>query len=355
LVRHPTAVIPLKVSLARFGWRTAVLVIPAIILGAVSASTSLPDIKSIPALKLDPVLDLSDHPEAGLPWIGRISLNGEFVFYDAKLRRVMVMPLSGRGGRIIGAYGEGPGEYQSVLDLRLEENGILILDARGRLLEYGWDGRLRRDNKLPRPYEKILGRSRGFTYFVARSISAESYSDKAIVRWREGEDPASLYRRSADVLLTKASSLDGKEMAGGMMTLSEPAFALLEDGFAASAGSRYRIQVLDMAGKDRAEWDIKAPSPEFYGRMFGAFKDTRSAFAIRDIFAFPGFVAVIGNFFLEGKPRLDVFSRDGNRTSSWLIPLTCEAPYSRCQLDTGYLIHFSSDEGTRIFRVLSLL
>jgi len=316
---------------------------------------SLPDLKSLPELKLELVLDLSDHPDAGLPWVGRISPRGEFVFYDARLHRIMIMPFDGRNARTVGSFGEGPGEYQNVLDIRLEENGLFILDSRGRIVEFGWEGSWRRDRRLPRSYEKILGRSGDSFYLVGRDISAESFSDRSVEKWREGEEAVPLLKMRADVLQTKASSLDGKAMAGGTFTLSEPALALMDDGFAASDGPDYRIRLFDSRGKARSAWGVKSPKPEFFGRMFGMYNGKRSAYAIRDIFPLSGAVAVVGNFFRDGKPRMDVFDRAGKRTSSWVIPLSCEAPFSRCQIEAGFLIHFSSDEGTRVFRIMSRL
>jgi len=316
---------------------------------------SLPNLKSLPELKLELVLDLSDRPDVGLPWVGRISPRGEFVFYDVRLHRIMVMPFDGRNGRAVGSFGEGPGEYQNVLDIRLEENALFILDSRGRIVEFGWDGSWRRDRRLPRSYEKILGRSGDFFYLVGRDISPESFSDKIVVKWREGEEAVLLLKMRADVLQTKASTPDGKALAGGMFTLSEPAFALTDNGFAASDGPDYRIRLFDSSGKARSAWEVASPKPEFFGRMFGMYNGKRSAYAVREIFPLPGAVAVVGNFFRDGKPRMDVFDRAGKRTSSWVIPLSCEAPYSRCQIEGEYLIHFSSEEGTRLFRMISRL
>jgi hypothetical protein len=344
-----------RILFLRIGALFAAGLSAALFPGAALASEILPDIKSLPELKLELVLDLSDHSDVGLPWAGRISPRGDFVFFDVQLRRVMIMPFSGRGGRTIGSFGEGPGEYQNVLDIRLEDDGILILDSRGRLIEFGWEGRWKRERKLPGVYDKILGRIGEDVYLSGRIISPESFFDKAVVKWREGEKAVPLFKMSSDAIRTQASTLDGKSMTGGMFTLSEPAFAFLENGFAAAADSRYRILHFDPAGKERSSWEVKAPDPEYYGRMFGMYNGKRSAYAVRDMFPLPGAVAVVGNFFRDGKPRLDVFDRTGKRTSSWVIPLSCEAPYCRCQIEGEYLIHFSSEEGTRIYRMISRL
>lgn len=339
-------------------FQTAVLAFASIaaFLGAVQASQSLPPIKSLPELKLELVLDLTDHPDVGLPTAGRISLRGEFVFYDARLRKVMIMPLDGRGVRAVGSFGMGPGEYQQVQDIRVDENGILVLDVRGRLIEYDWDGGLRRELKLPHSYERILGRAAEVFYLVGRSASSEAFFEKVVVGWREGDEAVALFKMNADVLRTQAIGPDGQVLAGGgLVTLSAPAFAFLGDGFAAAADARYRILFFDLSGKDQASWDLEAPKPEFFGRLFGSYSGKRPAYAIRDIFVLPGVVAVVGNFYRDGKPRLDCFNREGRLTSSWLIPLVCEAPFSRCQIEAGYLFHFSRDDGCRVFRIQSRL
>jgi hypothetical protein len=56
----------------------------------------------------------------------------------------------GRFMREIGRVGQGPGEYELIYDLSMdEENQLLFIEAKSRLLVYSWDGVFRRSINLP--------------------------------------------------------------------------------------------------------------------------------------------------------------------------------------------------------------
>jgi len=139
------------------------------------SSPVLPDIKSLPELKVELVLNLSDYPDIGLPATGRISPQGEFVFFDSRLNQIIVMSLDGQSKRSIGSYGQGPGEYQYVYDILADDNSLIILDERSHLIEYDWEGKLQREMKLPVGCSKILGRSGNIYYLSGRRASETEF------------------------------------------------------------------------------------------------------------------------------------------------------------------------------------
>ncbi|MDD8032114.1 MAG: 6-bladed beta-propeller [Acidobacteriota bacterium] len=326
------------------------------LLGGVQSSETLPDIKSLPELELKLVLDLADHPDVGLPVVGRITPQGEFVFFDSRLRQVMIMSLDGQSIRTIGRFGEGPGEYQRVRDILVDADSILILDGRGLLIEYNREGTLQHEMKLPFGCSKILGRSENAFYLVGRSASADEFFERVAIKWTEGAEAKTLCKMKAELVRTMAYGDDGKKLqAGGLVSASEPAFAFLGDRIAAAAGSHYLIQFFDLSGKERTVWKVEALKPEFSGSLSGFFKDRAQAYAIREIFVLPDRLVVVGNFYRDGKPRLDCFNLQGKLTSSWLIPLADDPPSSHSSIEPGYLIYFSLEEGCRIYRILSRL
>ncbi len=97
------------------------------------SSQTLPDIKSLPELQVELVLNLSDYPDIGSPAVGRISPRGEFVFFDSRLHQIIVISIDGQSKRSIGSYGQGPGEYQYVYDILAEDKTLVILDERSHL------------------------------------------------------------------------------------------------------------------------------------------------------------------------------------------------------------------------------
>ncbi len=319
-------------------------------------SRPLPDINSLKELKLELVLDLSERTDVALPSLGKISKKDEFVFFDARLRRLMVMSLDGQQVRTIGSFGDGPGEYQQVRDLLFDDNGLWILDARNRLMQYDFEGGLRQLWKLPLTALKLLGRSGQIFFLVSRTVSEEGQFENEVIRWQEGKEPVSLCKLPLVVMRTKAFSLDGREIAGGgLFTLSAPAFAFLGDRLAAAAGSSYSIRFFDLEGQEKASWEFEAPEPEYASAIFNSFKKEFRAYAVRDIFTLPDGLAAVGNYFKKGRPRLDCFGFDGQLRSSWLIPLSLDPQNSRFWLDERYLVYFSEDEGCRIYRVKSRL
>lgn len=316
----------------------------------------LPDINSLNELKLELVLDLSERTDVALPSVGKIRKEDEFVFFDARLRRLMIMSLDGRQVRTIGSFGDGPGEYQQVRDLLVDDDGLWILDARSRLMQYDFEGGLRQLWKLPFTALKLLGRSGQIFFLVSRTVSEEGLFENEVVRWQEGQQPVRLFKMPLVVIRTKAFSLDGKEIAGGgILTLSAPAFAFLGDRLAAAAGSSYFIRFYDLEGQEMAAWKFEAPEPEFGDSTFNSIKKEFRAYAIGDMFSLSDGLAAVGNYFKKGQPRLDCFGFDGKLRSSWLIPLSLDQQNCRFWLDGRYLVYFSEDEGCRIYRIKSKL
>lgn len=316
----------------------------------------LPDINSLKELKLELVLDLSERMDVALPSLGKITKKDEFVFFDARLRSLVVMSLDGRQVRTIGSFGDGPGEYQQVRDLLVDDDGLWILDARSRLMQYGFEGGLRQLWKLPFTALRLLGRSGQVFFLVCRSVSEIGQFENEVIRWQEGKEPVSLCKMPLVVMRTKAFSLDGREIAGGgLVTLSAPAFAFLGDRLAAAAGSSYSIRFYDLEGQETDTWKFEAPEPEFGNSVFNSVNKEFRAYAIGDIFSLPDGLAAVGNYFKKGQPRLDCFGFDGQLRSSWLIPLSLDPQNCRFWLDDRYLVYFSEDEGCRIYRVKSRL
>ncbi len=321
------------------------------------SSQALPDIKSLPELKVEPVLNLSDYPDIGSPAVGRISPQGEFVFFDSRLHQIMVISLDGQNKRSIGSYGQGPGEYLRVRDILVDDDSIIILDQRSFLIEYDRGGQLQREMKLPVSCSKILGQSGHIYYLSGRIASEAGFFEHAVIKWSEEAGALTLFKMKSDVVRTEAYSNDGQKLSGGgLVNVQDPAFAFLGTELAASAGSPYLIHFYDLAGKEIRTWKIKAPKPQFSGPLVNFYnKAGKEAYAIRNIFVWPDRLAVVSNFFRNGQPRLDCFDPQGKLTSSWLMPLADDPPSSYSLIEPGYLIYFSQAEGCRIYRILSTL
>jgi len=334
--------------------RFGALFIAAGAVTAAAAQAVLPALSGLSELKIELLRDLNDLPETGLPWLGR--LNGsEFVFFDVKLKQVFRIPLSGGFLRRIGGPGQGPGEYEGVLDLYPEGETVFVLDGRGRIIAYGGDGKMLREMKPPRRFERFIGRKEESFFLEGRSTTAEAYREKIVASWRESGDAVVILKSEADVIATTASDLSGKALAGGYMTVSEPVFVLDGDRFVEASGNKYRLRFFDLSGGAAGAWNVTAPEPEFTGSMFKSFNGKRPAYAIRAFFPIPPGFAVVGNYYQNGRPRLDCFDRQGRLRASYLIPLTWEPPFSRCQIEDGRLVYFSSQEGCRIYRIVSPL
>jgi len=165
-------------------------------------------------------------------------------------------------------------------------------------------------------FERFLGRRGDLFYLEGRSPSPESFQEKIVASWREGGGAKVLLKSTADVIATKASDLSGKSMGGGHFTLSEPVFALFDEGFVEASGSLYRLRFFDAAGKATGTWNVSAPKPEFSGTMFKSYNGRRSAYAVRAVFPLPSGLAVVGNYFRDARPRLDIFDRQGRIRAS---------------------------------------
>jgi hypothetical protein len=334
--------------------RFGMMLLVAAAAAAWAGETVLPALSGLPELKIGLELDFADHPVAGLPWLGHVR-SSEFVFFDIKLHQVFRAALPDGDIRKIGGPGQGPGEYEGVLDIYLDGKATFVLDGRGRIIAYGHDGKVVRDMKPPLRFERFLGLRKDLYFLEGRGTTPETFGEKILASWREGGEAKVLLKSSADVVATKAADLNGKAMGGGHFTLSEPVFALFDEGFVEASGSLYRLRFFDPVGKAAGTWSVIAPKPEFAEAMFKSYNGRRSAYAVRAVFPLPSGLAVVGNYFRDGRPRLDVFDRQGRIRGSYLIPLTWEAPYSRCQIENGRLIYFSSQEGCRIYRIISPL
>lgn len=173
----------------------------------------------------------------------------------------MVMSLNGRQVRTIGSFGDGPGEYQQVRDLLVDDDGFWILDARSRLMQYGFEGGMRQLWKLPFTALKLLGRSGQIFFLVCRSVSEVGQFENEVIRWQEGKEPVSLFKMPLVVMRTKAFSLDGREIAGGgLVTLSAPAFAFLETGWRPRPAASYSIRFLTWKDGKRIPGSLRPPS-----------------------------------------------------------------------------------------------
>ena len=342
------------ITAKRFGPILAAAAVAAFTAAAWAGETALPALSGVPELKIEIEIDFADHSIVGLPWLGHIQ-GSEFVFYDIKLHQVFRTSLSGGNLHRVGGSGQGPGEYDGVQDLYLDNDATFVLDGRGRIIVYGRNGKVVRDMKPPLRFERFIGRRGGLFYLEGRNSSPAAFHERIVSSWREDGEAKVLLKSPADVVATKAADLNGKAMGGGHFTLSEPVFALFDEGFVEASGSLYRLRFFDAAGKTAGAWSFAAPKPEFSGPMFKPYNGQRSAYAVRAVFPLPSGLAVIGNYFRDGRPRIDVFDRQGRIRASYLLPLTWEAPYSRCQIENGRLIYFSSQEGCRIYRIVSPL
>jgi hypothetical protein len=253
------------------------------------SSQALPDIKSLPELKVELVLNLSDYPDIGSPAVGRISPRGESVFFDSRLHQIIVMSLDGQSKRSIGSYGQGPGEYQYVYDILAEDKTLVILDERSHLIEYDWEGKLQREMKLPVGCSKILGRSGNIYYLSGRRASETEFFEHTVIKWSEEAGAVTLFKMKSDVMRTEAYGLDGKKLSGGgLVNVQDPPLAFLGTELDASAGSRYLIHFYDLAGKEIRVWEVKAPEPEFSGSWAEVFdKAGKDANAVGYIFVWP--------------------------------------------------------------------
>lgn len=321
---------------------------------AAAGQATLPSLSGLPELKIDLLTDFADHPETGLPWLGHLA-GSDFVFYDAKLRQVFHARLAGGALRKIGGPGQGPGEYERVLDLLVEGETIFVLDGRGRIIAYGRDGKAVRELTPPLRPERILGREGDRYYLEGRDPKAGDFRERIVASWKEGAAPIVLVRSKADIMETKATDLSGQALSRGQFALSAPVFSLDGDRIVESSGNKYRLRFFDFAGDETGAWNVTAPEPEFSGSMFNIYNGKRPAYAVRAVFPVPSGLAVVGNFYRNGRPRLDCFDRQGRLRASYLLPLAWEPPFSRCQIEDGRLIYFSSQESCRIFRIISPL
>ncbi|MGB9862478.1 MAG: 6-bladed beta-propeller [Candidatus Saccharicenans sp.] len=313
-------------------------------------------INSLKKLQLELLLDLSRRSDVALPCVGMIDSKNEFVFFDARLRRLMSFSLDRQNIKTIGSFGEGPGEYQMVRDILVDGDRIIIVDSRNSIIEYDFQGKIQRVSKLPFTALRILGCSGDVYFIVIRSATEKGLLENEVISWQEGKEPARLLKMPLSVIRTKAYSADGKEMAGGgLIALSEPAFAIFKDELVASSGSQYAISFFDLKGREITTWKFEAPEPEYASKEFNSFKKIAAPYAIRDIFPLPYGLAIISNYFRDGQPRLDCFGQDGQLRSSWLIPLSFDPLSARLWLDNRYLVYFSSEEGCRVYKILSRL
>jgi len=330
------------------------VIIVAIAAAIWGSETVLPSLSGLPDLKTELLLDFSEHPVAGLPWQGHIN-GSEFVFFDVKLKQIFRTSLSGGELFKIGRPGQGPGEYQNVQDIHIEGEKIFVLDGRGRIIVFSREGKAVREMKPPLRLTRFIDHQGDLFYMEGQSTSPEGIQERVIASWREDGDAAVLVKSQADIIMTKAFDLNGKELSGGQFALSEPVFAIFDKGFVEASGSRYRLRFFDFSGGATGTWEVTAPKPEFVGPMFKPYNSKRSAYAVRAIFPIPSGLAVVGNFYRDGRPRLDCFDREGHIRASYLIPFSWEAPTSRGQVENGYFIYFSAQEGCRIYRLISPL
>ncbi|MEX2529443.1 MAG: hypothetical protein WD960_01615 [Gemmatimonadota bacterium] len=121
--------------------------------------------------------DLSERQvvgEAGDPVFGLLSLivahpEGGFVVADLYYGQVRRFGAGGGERWSSGAIGDGPGEFRTISDLEIsEDGGVIVLDpALGRITELSSQGEVRSTTRTPRPVRRLFPRFGASAWVVA--------------------------------------------------------------------------------------------------------------------------------------------------------------------------------------------
>ena len=117
---------------------------------AVPANEVKGDIPFDSLFRLKEIIPLQTTDESLVQRIDKLSFyNGRIYLLDARKKQVVVFDGQGRFERVVNHFGQGPGEYQSLVDMQLKNDTLYLLDRYGaKLLLYSLDGVFLSESKI---------------------------------------------------------------------------------------------------------------------------------------------------------------------------------------------------------------
>jgi hypothetical protein len=98
---------------------------------------------------------------------------------------------------------------------------------------------------------------------------------------------------------------------------------------------------------------VEAPKPEF-NEALKKYPNSSSmqAYSIIRVFETAPYITVISNYFIDQKPRLDIFTLDGKLVGSYLAPFKMEGSQLPFTIQENFLIYSDIQEtGFKVFRL----
>jgi len=321
----------------------------------------LPPIETLKELPLELVADFTENEDIASPALPIMNAKGDLFFYDWKLSQVTKTHLENQEVKAIGRQGEGPGEYIWVLGICTDDQNVYITDSKRKLLcfdlkgKYKWETRTSNDNR------GVIGVN-GEIYYMEGivDLSKLDKSTQGFFEFQKDKPQRLIVDEPLFILLGSASSPTGKKGAVGIFFLGFPAMLLdlKGDQIITAAEPDYQINFYDLQGKTKKSIQCETLKPQFSEGLKKIAKNKKNIYAVMDIFLIKDRLAVISNYFIQGKPRLDLFDMKGKLIASYLMPFQVDKRGHRLsggaktvRFTQGYVIYKDPDySGFKIYR-----
>ncbi len=314
---------------------------------------SLEPLESLKELPLQLVEDFSENENIASPALPVLNSKGYLFFYDYKLRRLCRVTLS--NGKIlqIGGFGEGPKEYTGISGLWTGGDAVYSMDRKGKLCRFDLEGTFLWGERLDKIDPRLLGMVDKTMFFQVFSRYSSKSRALRLFSWRKGGRADELLTLPVEFAATRAYA-DGKVLkGGGIIHISVPTLAVWNGMLVTSAYEDYRFDLRDSTGKLKRQVVVNAPAPRHSPRLetYSSVKG-KKVYALREMYPTASYLAIVSNYYRDGKPRIDFFGPDGNLLKSFVLPFKADGGLNKITIQGEYLLYSDFERsGFKIYKI----
>ena len=331
-----------------------VLMLCAPVLAEKAELSPLPALNTLTELPVKLIKDFTANPDIASPALPVAAGEGNFFFYDYKLKRLCKVNLRNNKVLPVGRFGEGPKEYTSISSLWGDDAHVYCIDRKGKICCFGLNGTFQWEERLDKAYPRFLGIDNGSVFLSTFGRYSSTVRTLRLFHWKRGRRISELMNLPVEFIATQAFHISGKLMkGGGIHNVAVPAVAIWNGKLVTSAYEDFRFDIRDLGKKSKVQVAVNAPAPVLNPRLrkIKNIQDKKN-YAIRQFYPMTSCLAVISNYYRGQKPRIDFFGPKGTLLHSYILPFEANGGGNDILIHGDYLFHSQWDEvGFKVYKI----
>ncbi len=314
------------------------------------ADKRLPALEGLKEMPVKLAADFTEHEGLASPGYPGMFPDGTIFFCDVKLKTLFKTHLAGRELTPVGKEGEGPREYaRYILDMRVKGNHIFLLDGKQKVLCLDKSGKFLWETRLTIAVDAMAGMQGDKIFFTSRGRNDPRDIFKALYGWERNQEPRLVAEYPMDVVRTDAV-INGRRVKGaGRFAISQPEFLVLDDRVVSTDGPAYTFKIETVTKGKKLVKTVAYDEP-YLPPAFGSKKNPAQ---IEKMFESKSRLYIVSRKKKDKKPRVDIFTLDGQYEASYLIPIKVTGMALPFKISGGYLFYTNrlEDVGFKAFSI----